>query len=154
MNSPRSDTHLIPRLIWMVFAFGSSGTHAQNPSATLLAQAAPADCRLGDSTMLCCIKKHPHDPVGACGATPSDLDAAVRAGARLEQALQRRTGDDAEEEDEEADDPDEGWREHCRDTYVQCRGQMNPRWKGDCYACFRLCEGQRQWPFHLCKPQT
>jgi hypothetical protein len=52
--------------------------------------------------------------------------------------------------EEETDDPDEGWREHCRDTYVLCRDQKKPRWVGTCYECFRWCEGQRQWPFTMC----
>ena len=54
---------------------------------------------------------------------------------------------------EEAD-PDEGWREHCRDTYVLCRDQKKPRWTGNCYDCFRWCEGQRQWPFHMCRQKA
>jgi hypothetical protein len=103
--------------------------------------------------MTCCIKKYPYDPVGACGATASDIAEALKTGSTFENALQRRSDEGAGEE-EEGDDPDEGWQDHCRDTYVQCKSQMNPRWKGDCYACFRLCEGQRQWPFHLCKPKT
>jgi hypothetical protein len=53
----------------------------------------------------------------------------------------------------DVDDPDEGWREHCRDNYVLCRDQKKPRWVGDCYACFRNCEGQKQWPFDLCHPK-
>ncbi len=113
----------------------------------------PGDCRAGDYTMTCCIKKYPYDPVGACGATASDIEEALKAGAALENALQRRSDEGEEEEDEEEGDPDEGWKQHCIDTFVQCRGQMNPRWVGDCHACFRLCEGQRQWPFHLCKPR-
>ncbi|WP_240360247.1 hypothetical protein [Pyxidicoccus caerfyrddinensis] len=48
------------------------------------------------------------------------------------------------------DDSDEGWRQHCIDTYVRCKTQEKPRWVGDCYACLRNCEGQRQWPFDLC----
>lgn len=50
------------------------------------------------------------------------------------------------------DDPDTGWKQHCIDTYVLCRGQKKPRWVGDCYACFRNCEGQKQWPFDSCYP--
>ena len=105
--------------------------------------------------MTCCIKNYPYDPVGACGATTSDIAEAIKVGARVENALQRRSDEgEGEGEGAEEDDPDEGWQEHCRATYVQCRSQMDPRWRGDCYACFRLCEGQRQWPFHLCKPIT
>ncbi|WNG13306.1 hypothetical protein F0U63_00490 [Cystobacter fuscus] len=136
-------------VLWGVLVLGcSAGTAAVGLS----------DC--GNNTMTCCIQKHPYDPVGACGATAADIEeaigvgVAIGAGAIMENALQRRADDDVGEgDDEEAGDPDEGWREHCRNTYVQCRSQMNPRWKGDCYDCFRLCEGQRQWPFHLCRPR-
>ncbi len=108
----------------------------------------PGDCRSGDHTMTCCIKKHPYDPVGACGATASDIEEAIEAGVRIENALQ--PGVEGAGEGEETDDPDEGWREHCRDTYVLCRDQKKPRWVGNCYDCFRWCEGQRQWPFKMC----
>jgi hypothetical protein len=102
--------------------------------------------------MTCCIKKYPYDPVGTCGATVADIEAAVRVGARIETALERRA-DEGAGEGEEADDPDEGWREHCRDTYVRCQDQRKPRWMGPCYDCFRWCEGQRQWPYHMCWPK-
>lgn len=108
------------------------------------------DC---NNSMTCCIKKYPYDPVGACGATAADIEEAIKAGAVIETALQRRTDEGAGEgEGEEADDPDEGWREHCRETYVRCRDQKKPRWVGRCDDCFRWCEGQRQWPYHMCWP--
>ncbi|WP_434385572.1 hypothetical protein [Melittangium boletus] len=124
---------------------------AQGSRFALLAQAVTVACRPGDSTMVCCIKKHPCDPSGACGATASDVEAVVNAGARSETALERGVKG---KEGEAEDDPDEGWREHCRDTYVLCRDQNKPRWVGPCYDCFRLCEGQRQWPFTLCWQKT
>ncbi len=112
-----------------------------------------SDC--GNNTMTCCIQKYPYDPVGACGATATDIAAAIEAGVLVENALQRRTDEGAGEgEGEEAGDPDEGWREHCRDTYVLCKDQKRPRWEGPCYDCFRFCEGQRQWPFHMCWQKT
>lgn len=131
-------------VLWGMLASGcSAGSVAMGPS----------DCRPGDKTMTCCIKKYPYDPVGACGATASDIEEAIKAGATVETALQRRT-DEGAGEGEEADDPDEGWREHCRDLYVQCRDQKKPRWMGPCYDCFRWCEGQRQWPFQMCWQKT
>jgi hypothetical protein len=108
------------------------------------------DC--GNNTMTCCIKKYPYDPVGACGATAADIEEAIEVGVMVENALQRKA-DEGAGEGEEADDPDEGWREHCRDTYVLCQSQKKPRWVGPCYDCFRLCEGQRQWPFQMCWQQ-
>nr|WP_238539978.1 hypothetical protein [Corallococcus macrosporus] len=62
----------------------------------------------------------------------------------------KRANEQGEEKEEEDDDPDAGWKEHCSNTYVACRDQKKPRWTGDCYDCFRWCEGQRQWPFKKC----
>jgi len=105
--------------------------------------------------MTCCIKKHPYDPVGACGATAADIETAIEAGVIFENALQRRANEGAGEgEGEDAGNPDEGWREHCRETYVLCRDQKKPRWVGRCDDCFRWCEGQREWPFHMCWQKT
>lgn len=71
-------------LLWGLFASGcsarrvhsicSDGTHCTSRRPIPLAQAATMDCRPGDSTLTCCIKKHPNDPVGACGATPSEVE--------------------------------------------------------------------------------
>jgi hypothetical protein len=104
--------------------------------------------------MTCCIKKYPYDALGACGATASDIAEALKTGSTLENALQRRSDEGADEgEGEDADDPEEGWREHCRDNYVRCKDQKKPRWFGNCHDCFRWCEGQRQWPFQMCGPK-
>ncbi len=128
-------------VLWAMLAPGcSAGTTAIGLS----------DC--GNNTMTCCIQKHPYDPAGACGATAADIVDAIEAGVNVENALQRRT-DEGAGEGEGADDPDEGWREHCRDTYVWCQDQKKPRWLGPCYDCFRWCEGQRQWPYHMCWPK-
>jgi hypothetical protein len=50
-----------------------------------------------------------------------------------------------------ADDKDDGWREQCNALYRQCttwKWPSKPGW--NCYECFRNCEGQHEWPFHLC----
>ena len=61
------------------------------------------DC---NNSMTCCIKKFPFDPVGACGAVAADIEAAIQAGVLIEGALQSKADED----------PDDGWREHCRDN--------------------------------------
>nr|WP_225888963.1 hypothetical protein [Myxococcus xanthus] len=88
----------------------------------------------------CCIMRNPGVPE-ACGLTASE--AAVYIGA-LDAAM-NPTSTMAQ-----GDDADDGWREHCLNTYVLCRDQKKPTWDGDCYACFRYCEGQRQWPYEDC----
>ncbi|WP_141621775.1 hypothetical protein [Myxococcus sp. AB036A] len=91
-------------------------------------------------TVSCCIQRNPGVPE-ACGLTAGESAAHI---ATMDAAMRRAN----EKEDE--DDADDGWKEHCINTYVACRDQKKPRWEGDCYACFRRCEGQKQWPFKEC----
>ncbi|WP_082282697.1 hypothetical protein [Myxococcus hansupus] len=94
-------------------------------------------------TITCCLQRNPGAP-DQCGLTASEAAAHM---ATLEAAT-RRARDKANEREEE--DHDDGWKELCRETYVLCRDAKKPRWQGDCYACFRNCEGQRQWPYEMC----
>nr|BAD23987.1 fruE [Myxococcus xanthus DZF1] len=97
-------------------------------------------------TVSCCVQRNPAVPE-ACGLTASEAAAYT---ATMDAAMQHAQ-DKAKEEEDDAED---GWREHCTNTYVACRDQKKPRWDGDCYACFRYCEGQRQWPFELCNRRS
>ncbi|ATB49870.1 lipoprotein [Corallococcus macrosporus DSM 14697] len=92
----------------------------------------------------CCIQRNPGVPE-ACGLTAGEAAAHI---ASTDAAMRR-----ANEKEAEDDDADDGWKEHCINTYVSCRDQKKPRWEGDCYACFRRCEGQKQWPFKECHPR-
>jgi hypothetical protein len=104
--------------------------------------------------MVCCIKKFPLTPMESCGATAAEVAEVLNGVKVLNEAAHHESNPPAETVKESAkDDPDEGWREHCRETYVLCRDQKKPLWVGDCYACFRYCEGQRQWPFDQCYPK-
>ena len=42
------------------------------------------------------------------------------------------------------------WKQECINNYFYCQQY---KWKGNCYECFRYCEGQRVWPAALCGPQ-
>nr|WP_082207306.1 hypothetical protein [Corallococcus macrosporus] len=88
-------------------------------------------------TMSCCLQRNPDVPE-ACGLSAAEA-AVYMAG--IESASKHTVKDDGE---------DDGWKQHCIDTYVRCRDQKKPYWVGDCYACFRNCEGQREWPYELC----
>ncbi|AKF82580.1 hypothetical protein MFUL124B02_28860 [Myxococcus fulvus 124B02] len=94
-------------------------------------------------TVTCCLQRSAGNPE-ACGLTAAEASKYISTAIAL---------DASGEKSEEKDDPDEGWKQHCIDVYVQCKDQKKPRWVGDCYACFRNCEGQRQWPFDLCHPR-
>lgn len=120
---------------------------------TYLAQAPVADCKPSDSSRVCCIKKSPLTAVESCGATAAEVAQVLNGVRVLSEAVQSEVdessgADGAKEAATQTDDPDDGWKQHCMDTYVACKNQKG--WVGDCYACFRYCEGQHQWPFHLC----
>lgn len=135
--------------LWGMIASGCSAgmTHYANSGGThytytsnrpiVLAQAATMDCRPGDSTIVCCIKKHPYDPVGACGATQSEVDQVLRA--------VRKDTDDYANNDSLPE-----WKQECIRDYNDC---MNDRWTGNCHDCLRRCEGQHEWPSDMCKPR-
>ncbi|SEU34079.1 hypothetical protein SAMN05443639_118100 [Stigmatella erecta] len=103
--------------------------------------------------MVCCIKKFPRAARESCGATAEEVAGVLNGIKAINEAAHQENSQPVETAKESAkDDTDDGWREHCRETYVLCRDQKKPRWVGDCYACFRYCEGQRQWPFDWCHP--
>jgi hypothetical protein len=104
--------------------------------------------------MVCCIKKFPRTAMESCGAAATEVAEVLNGAKVLNEAVQQEGANAPEAlKQPTEDDPDEGWREHCRENYVLCRDQKKPRWQGDCYACFRYCEGQHEWPFHLCRPR-
>jgi hypothetical protein len=92
-----------------------------------------SDC--GNNTMTCCIQKHSYDPAGACGATASDIELALRAVR-------------ADEDDFANNAALPEWKQKCIKYYNDCR---NLGWTGKCDDCLRYCEGQLgKWPFHWC----
>jgi hypothetical protein len=129
MKNPNRAIRLGMAALWGVLVSGcSAGT----------AVLGPADCRPGDSTMACCIKKHPYDPVGACGASPSEIEQALRA---------VRSDEDEDEDDFANNASLPRWKQKCIRYYNAC---VNDRWTGKCDDCLRRCEGQHEWPFEMC----
>jgi hypothetical protein len=141
-------------LVWGAFASGCSAgrahyaysggtTHYTYTSSrpVVLAQAATMDCRPSDSTMTCCIKKHPQDPVGACGATQSEVDQVLRV---------VRAGSDADDDDYSNNASLPEWKQDCIRKYNRCQDR---KWTGKCDDCLRRCEGQHEWPRDMCKPR-
>ena len=105
----------------------------------VLAQATAVDCRPGDSTVACCIKKHPGDPAGACGATQSEVDQVLRA---------VRAGSDADDDDYSNNSSLPEWKQDCIRNYNRC---LDRGWIGKCDDCLRRCEGQHEWPRDMCR---
>ena len=130
------DSRFLLSLAVFALALGcSNSAHSTLSRRDSYAQATCMD------SVTCCVQRNPGNSE-ACGLTASEAAAILAAGAAVTAATLSTT--------DEEDDPDEGWRQHCIDTYVLCKSQSKPRWVGDCYACLRNCEGQRQWPFSLC----
>jgi hypothetical protein len=140
-------------LLWGVFVSGCSAGRAHyaysggttryaytSNRPAVLAQSATMECRPSDSTMTCCIKKHPQDPVGACGATQSEVDQVLRA---------VRAGSDVDEDEDDFSNNASlpKWKQKCIEAYNDCQ---NDGWTGDCHDCLRLCEGQHKWPTKKC----
>lgn len=121
-----------------------------------LAQAPVADCRPGDSSMVCCIKKFPLTPVESCGATVEEAAEVLRGIKVLNEAAQQgeqaaHATDDEQETDEFAHNahlPE--WKQLCIRGYNQCK---DDGWTGSCYDCLRRCEGQHEWPTTMCGPR-
>jgi hypothetical protein len=155
MKNLTSCLFVIGSLLWGVVTSGCSAGRAHyaysggttryaytaNSPVVVLAQAATMDCRPGDSTMTCCIKKHPQDPVGACGATQSEVDQVLRAA---------RAGSDADDDDYSNNESLPEWKQDCIRKYNRCQDR---KWTGNCNDCLRRCEGQHEWPRDMCKPR-
>jgi|GEM_PF-4669907 hypothetical protein len=89
----------------------SSGRHAQE-GRPYLAQTMAVDCKPGESSVVCCIKKW---GPGSCGFNASEA-ADLLNGARVLNEAAKAAADGAEAKSEvavEEDDPDEGWKQHC-----------------------------------------
>ena len=123
----------------------SAPVRAERP--TYLAQSLAVDCKPGESSIVCCIKKFPTTATESCGATASEV-ADVLNGARVLNQVAK-----AEDAEEDADDFAnnahlEEWKQECIRRYVDCK---NHGWTGNCHDCIRYCEGQREWPFSKCR---
>jgi len=103
----------------------------------------PAPCGQHDSTVQCCLKQNPGQ-YERCGALPPEPKPDPK-NPRVPPI------DPAPPKEPEPDD--EGWRDQCIDLYVRCkqRGWGAVR-EWNCHECLRNCQGQREWPFHLCGP--
>ncbi len=106
-------------------------------------------CQPGEPSMDCCIKKFPLSPVESCGASPSDANSVLFAmAAAIAAAEQDHAPEDTDDFANNKDLPE--WKQRCIKSYYAC---VNQRWKGDCYACIRRCEGQQDWPVRMCRPR-
>ncbi len=144
MKSTLHPLTLAVAMLWGVLLSGCATTGATS-------------CRPGDATVACCIKKYPLSPAESCAASRAEILETLMM---VEAALEAETAYEATRQPEDAD-ADEGaddfannahlpeWKQRCIKGFVRCENQ---RWTGDCYACLRRCEGQHEWPTHMCRP--
>jgi hypothetical protein len=109
------------------------------------------DCRPGEPSTNCCIKKFPLSPVESCGASVSEVDRVLKSMAlAITVQMAADKVDDAAEEDDFANNKDlPEWKQECIRGYSNCKEYG---WTGNCYECLRFCEGQRAWPIATCGP--
>ncbi|NOK00223.1 hypothetical protein HNV27_01185 [Myxococcus xanthus] len=88
----------------------------------------------------CCIQRFGPD---ACGLSATEA-AVLMAGSQVAAEADAPDVDDAHN----TNLPE--WKRRCIATYAECK---DDDWQGSCYACFRYCEGQQEWPINKCRPR-
>ncbi|WP_225412832.1 hypothetical protein [Stigmatella hybrida] len=128
----------------------ASGANYSANGSIYLAQSLNIDCRPGDSSMVCCIKKFPRTAMESCGAAAAEV-AAVLNGVKVLNEASQAEGEEPEEKDDFANNANlPEWKQRCIKNYYACK--QEPDWAGPCYDCLRRCEGQQEWPFAMCGP--
>jgi len=122
----------------------SAPVRAEQP--TYLAQSLAVDCKPGESSVVCCIKKFPTTATESCGATASEVADVLNGARALHHAAKAEEKEDTDDFDNNADLPE--WKQQCIRNYVDCK---NEGWTGNCHDCIRYCEGQREWPRGKCR---
>jgi hypothetical protein len=124
------------------------GPHVRTGHDTYLAQSMAVDCKPGESSVVCCIKKFPTTARESCGAGAADV-AEVLNGARVLNEATKAADDEAPDDyANNAGLPE--WKQRCIRNYVSCQDEG---WTGQCFACLRYCEGQQEWPLQKCRPR-
>jgi hypothetical protein len=110
-------------------------------------------------TESCCIERNPLTAVERCGADPeritrilkrlTELYAAAHPGEKEAADADAAEVEQAEDWSSLADLPE--WKQRCIKLWNTCKTKD---WTGSCTGCLRYCEGQREWPRHMCGPRT
>jgi len=136
--------HLV--LAVMVLCGGCTSINTQQAGRTTFALT-QADCNQSDSTVSCCLKRHPYDPE-RCGAPlpakpPQPPIRLPPPGAT----------DSKGAEDLPLPEEKERWRKICEPHYVKCIGKGGDSIPGrvhketQCKACYEYCMRQGFWPY-------
>ena len=144
------DALLLPLGIVVLGALFASGCTTRAPvraeRTMYLAQSMTVDCKPGESSVVCCIKKYPATASESCGATASEVADVLNSARTFNQAAKDGEEEDTDDFANNALLPE--WKQECIRRYVDCK---NEDWTGNCHDCIRSCEGQREWPFSKCR---
>ncbi|MCP3137160.1 hypothetical protein [Pyxidicoccus xibeiensis] len=140
-----------PRALYLFLLAGMLGAGCAS-GPPYASKSLAVDCRPGDSSVVCCIKKYPATAAQSCAATATEV-AEVLNGLRVLNEVADAADEELDEESiddfiNNADLPE--WKQECIRLYVNCK---NEGWTGSCYDCIRYCEGQHDWPFRTCSPR-
>lgn len=129
----------------LLFSVGCASTSTHNAGRTTLALT-QAECNQSDSTVSCCLKRHPYEPE-RCG---------VEAPTRPPQPIRLPspgTTDSASADELPSPDERERWRRDiCEPRYAKCIGKGGDSVPGrvynetQCKACYDYCTRKGFWP--------
>lgn len=110
-------------------------------------------------TVSCCVQRNPLTAVESCGADPAKVAGILKAVERLYATAHPGTKAAAEADVAEVEQGDDWtsitnlpeWKQRCIKFWNTCK---NKGWTGSCTDCLRYCEGQHEWPTHMCGPPT
>ena len=133
---------LLP-LALAALALGCSGSaHSPASRRDYYVQATCAD------SVSCCVQRNPGNPE-ACGLSASEA-ASFMAGAKAADSAAAETDGATQEWDDSHNAALPDWKRQCIRAYGDCK---DGRYTGPCYDCFRMCEGQQDWPLNMCRPR-
>ena len=123
-------------------ALGCSSSAHSPASRDFYAQATCTD------TVTCCVQRNPGNSE-ACGLSASEA-ASLMAGAKAASSAAAATDSATQDWDDSHNEALPEWKRECIRLYGDCK---DAAYSGPCYDCFRLCEGQQEWPLDKCVPR-
>nr|WP_238539906.1 hypothetical protein [Corallococcus macrosporus] len=125
----------------LLCAFASLALGCSSGTRSTVKRSTPYALTSCSDTVSCCLQRFPGMPE-ACGLSAAEA-AVLMTGAQAATDTAPVAWDDSHN----ANLPE--WKRTCIRAYGDCKQEG---WKGPCYACFQLCEGQHEWPGDKCYP--
>jgi hypothetical protein len=110
-------------------------------------------------TVSCCVQRHPFTAVQNCGADPAKVASILKTFEMLYETAHPGAQEAAEADVAEVEQAEDWasidglpeWKQRCIKFWNTCK---NKGWTGSCTDCLRYCEGQHEWPTHMCGPRA